>query len=163
MFDMSWGEVLVIGGVALIVIGPKDLPKALRTLGQMTTIVRQVAGDARAQLREVVREAELEDVKKQIAGVNQSVRSVNASFDPMQAARDEVKGAIEKEPLQSAASLSADVPTVMIGPGAQRNPADPTHVASVELPVVPLPPREPLLPASAEPDLRESAVQSLPA
>ena len=36
MFDMSWGEVMVIGGVALIVIGPKDLPEALRTVGQMT-------------------------------------------------------------------------------------------------------------------------------
>ena len=36
MFDMSWGEVMVIGAVALIVIGPKDLPKALRTVGSMT-------------------------------------------------------------------------------------------------------------------------------
>ena len=35
MFDMSWGEVMVIGAVALIVIGPKDLPKALRTVGNM--------------------------------------------------------------------------------------------------------------------------------
>ncbi|RUP19554.1 twin-arginine translocase TatA/TatE family subunit, partial [Methylobacterium sp.] len=34
MLDMSWGEVMLIGGVALIVIGPKDLPKALRTVGQ---------------------------------------------------------------------------------------------------------------------------------
>jgi Tat protein translocase TatB subunit len=36
MLDMSWGEIMVIGAVALIVIGPKDLPKALRTVGQVT-------------------------------------------------------------------------------------------------------------------------------
>ncbi|MET0367220.1 MAG: twin-arginine translocase TatA/TatE family subunit, partial [Methylobacterium sp.] len=40
MLDMSWGEVMLIGGVALIVIGPKDLPKALRTVGQVTTKLR---------------------------------------------------------------------------------------------------------------------------
>ena len=43
MLDMSWGEMMVIGAVALIVIGPKDLPKALRTLGNMTAKVRRMA------------------------------------------------------------------------------------------------------------------------
>ena len=60
MFDMSWGEVMVIGAVALIVIGPKDLPKALRTVGNMTAQVRRMAaefqgavqrGDARGRAR----------------------------------------------------------------------------------------------------------------
>jgi Sec-independent protein translocase protein TatA len=43
MFDMSWGEMLIIGAVALIVIGPKDLPKTLRTVGNIVGKVRRMA------------------------------------------------------------------------------------------------------------------------
>jgi len=160
MFDMSWGEVLVIGGVALIVIGPKDLPKALRTVGQMTAKMRRMAGEFQSQFNEAMREAELEDVKKQIEGVNQSVSSLNTSFNPIQTARDELKGAIEKEPPKPAPS-TADVPTPMIGPSAQSNPANPADVPSVDLPVAPLPPREPPLPPPAA--VHEPAVKGPPA
>lgn len=160
MFDMSWGEVLVIGGVALIVIGPKDLPKALRTVGQMTAKMRRMAGEFQSQFNEAMREAELEDVKKQIEGVNQSVSSLNTSFNPIQTARDELKGAIEKEPPKPAPS-AADMPTPMIGSGAQSNPANPADVPSVDLPVAPLPPREPPLPTPAA--VHEPAVKGPPA
>ncbi len=158
MFDMSWGEVLVIGGVALIVIGPKDLPKALRTVGQMTAKMRRMAGEFQTQFNEAMREAELEDVKKQIEGVSQSVNSLNTGFDPIRTARDEIKGAIEKEPPKPAAPASADVPTPMIGAGAQSNPADPVDAPSVDLPIVPLPPREPPMPTPAA--AHEPAVKS---
>ena len=161
MFDMSWGEVLVIGAVALIVIGPKDLPKALRTVGQMTAKMRRMAGEFQSQFNEAMREAELEDVKKQLEGVNQSVSSLNTGFDPIRTARDELKGAIEKEPPKPVVQSSAGVPSPLIGPGAQSNPADPTDIPSVDLPVVPLPPREPPLPAPAA--APEPAVKSPPA
>jgi sec-independent protein translocase protein TatB len=95
MFDMSWGEVMVIGAVALIVIGPKDLPKALRTLGQMTTKIRRMAAEFQGQFNEAMREAELDEVKRQIQGVNESVGSLNQGFNPMQTIRDELKGAID--------------------------------------------------------------------
>ena len=91
MFDMSWGEVMVIGAVALIVIGPKDLPKALRTLGNMTAKVRRMASEFQSQFNDAMREAELDEIRKQVEGVNQSV----AGFNPMQTVRDELKGAIE--------------------------------------------------------------------
>ena len=65
MLDMSWGEVMVIGAVALIVIGPKDLPKALRTVGKMTGKIRRMAAEFQGQFNEAMREAELDDVKKQ--------------------------------------------------------------------------------------------------
>jgi sec-independent protein translocase protein TatB len=155
MFDMSWGEVLVIGAVALIVIGPKDLPKALRTVGQMTAKMRRMAGEFQSQFNEAMREAELEDVKKQLGGVNQSVSSLNTGFDPIRTARDELKGAIEKEPPKPAVPPSAGVPS------PQSNLADPTDMPSVDLPVVPLPPREPPLPAPAA--APEPAVKSPPA
>lgn len=97
MFDMSWGEVMVIGGVALIVIGPKDLPKALRTVGQMTTKVRRLASEFQSQFNEAMREAELDDVRREVDGLNRQVATATSSaFSPLQTIRDELKGAVEK-------------------------------------------------------------------
>lgn len=99
MFDMSWGEIMVIGGVALVVIGPKDLPKALRTVGQMTTKVRRLAGEFQAQFSEAMREAELQDVKREMEGLQRDVSSATSGgFNPIQTIRDELKGAVESTP-----------------------------------------------------------------
>src|SRR6478736_2600058 len=96
MLDMSWGEVMVIGAVALIVIGPKDLPKALRTVGQVTGKLRRMAAEFQGQFNEAMREAELDEVKKQLQGMNDSVSSVsNTSFNPIRTIRDELKTSIE--------------------------------------------------------------------
>jgi sec-independent protein translocase protein TatB len=94
MFDMSWGEIMVIGGVALIVIGPKDLPKALRTVGQMTAKVRRMAGEFQSQFSDAMREAELQDVRKEVEGLNRDVTAAtSAAFNPIQTLREEIKGA----------------------------------------------------------------------
>jgi sec-independent protein translocase protein TatB len=66
MFDIGWSELLVIGVVALVVIGPKDLPKALRTVGIWMRKARQISGEFRASLDQMVREAELEEVREQV-------------------------------------------------------------------------------------------------
>jgi sec-independent protein translocase protein TatB len=66
MFDIGWTELLLIAVVAIVVIGPKDLPRAMRTVGQWTTRMRRMAGDFQRQFNEAVREAELEDVKNQV-------------------------------------------------------------------------------------------------
>jgi sec-independent protein translocase protein TatB len=96
MLDMSWGEVMVIGAVALIVIGPKDLPRALRTVGQVTGKLRRMAAEFQGQFNEAMREADLEDVKKQIQGVNDSVTSIHGkTFNPIQSIRDELKTSVE--------------------------------------------------------------------
>jgi sec-independent protein translocase protein TatB len=106
MFDMSWGEVLVIGAVALIVIGPKDLPKALRTLGNMTSQVKKMASEFQSQFNEAMREAELDDIKKEVSGMNEQV----SAFNPLGTIHDELKGAIESTPAVNAAAAAADAP-----------------------------------------------------
>ena len=95
MFDMSWGEVMLIGGVALIVIGPKDLPKALRTVGQVTGKLRRMAGEFQMQFNEAVREAELDEVRREVDGIRDTVRKTSSGFNPVQTIRDELKGAVE--------------------------------------------------------------------
>jgi sec-independent protein translocase protein TatB len=130
MFDMSWGEVMVIGAVALIVIGPKDLPKALRTLGNMTAKVRRMATEFQSQFNDAMREAELDEIRKQVEGVNQSV----AGFNPIQTVRDELKGAIEA-PVGAGTAPQA---------GADASTSAPTEIATTsaatgEPPVAPDP------------------------
>ena len=86
---------MVIGAAALIVIGPKDLPKALRTVGQVTGKLRRMAAEFQGQFSEAMREAELDEVRQQLRGVNDSVSSLNTGFNPIQTVREELKGAIE--------------------------------------------------------------------
>lgn len=152
MFDMSWGEVMVIGAVALIVIGPKDLPKALRTVGSMTAKVRRMAAEFQGQFNEAMREAELDDVQKQLQGMNDSVSSIHkGSINPIQTIRDELKGAIE------APVGSPDKPATEIASEAAAQARGEAHpVAPIEPPVV--------LPGSAVPpvvDPLESFASSL--
>ena len=64
MFDISWTEFLLIGIVALVVIGPKELPGVMRTLGQYTRKIRGMASDFQNQFQEAMREAEMADLKK---------------------------------------------------------------------------------------------------
>ena len=127
MLDMSWGEIMVIGAVALIVIGPKDLPKALRTVGQMTGKLRRMASEFQGQFNEAMREAELDEVKKQLQSVNESVPSLNTSFDPIQTIRDELKTSIE-----APAAAPEKAPEPENAPEAVRAPSDASVQAVVE-------------------------------
>lgn len=69
MFDIGWTELVVIAVVAIVVIGPKDLPRAMRTVGQFTGKLRRMAREFQGQFNEAIREAELEDVKKSIQDI----------------------------------------------------------------------------------------------
>ncbi len=89
MFDIAWSEMVLIGAVALVVIGPKDLPKALRTVGQTVGRIRRMASEFQGQFNEAMREAELADLKKQVEDVGGSVSSaLNNDFKPIDTPRD---------------------------------------------------------------------------
>ena len=64
MFDFAWSEILLIGAVALIAIGPKDMPAAIRTVSGMVKKARRMAAEFQTHIDEMVREADLGDVKK---------------------------------------------------------------------------------------------------
>lgn len=129
MFDLSWGEVMVVGTIALLVIGPKDLPKALRTVGRMTAKVRSMAGEFQSQFSDAMREAELDDVRNQLKGVQSTVESATSGgFNPVNTIRDEIKGAIERPaaPAAAAAATTAAAgPTLGEAFGETPRPADP--------------------------------------
>jgi sec-independent protein translocase protein TatB len=79
MFDISWGKLVIIGVVALIVIGPKELPIVLRTLGQWMAKIRRMAGEFQGQFNEAMREAEMADLKKQF---DETTSTLNSALDP---------------------------------------------------------------------------------
>ncbi len=82
MFDIGWSEFVVIGVVALIVIGPKELPAVLRTIGQWTTKIRRMAGEFQSQFQEAMREAEMADLKKSVDELSDVTKGVTADpFD----------------------------------------------------------------------------------
>lgn len=70
MFDIGWSEFLVIGIVALVVIGPKDLPRVMRTVGQWVRKARSIAAEFQTSIEEMAREAELADLRREIAEAN---------------------------------------------------------------------------------------------
>ena len=76
MFDIGWSELLVIGAVALIVVGPKDLPGMLRTGGRMVAKARGMAREFQGAMEDAAREADLKeftDIKKDVAGWSKSI------------------------------------------------------------------------------------------
>lgn len=65
MFDIGWSELLVIGIVALVVIGPKDLPQAFRIVGQWVSKARGLAREFQTHVDDLMREADVQDMKRE--------------------------------------------------------------------------------------------------
>ena len=89
MFDISWTEFLLIGIVALVVIGPKELPGVMRTIGQYTRKIRGMATDFQNQFQEAMREAEMADLKKQVDDMASDIKS----YDPLKSVREDIETA----------------------------------------------------------------------
>ena len=75
MFDLTSSKLLILGVVALIVVGPKELPFLLRTIGKYVGMIRRQANEFRAQFDEAMREAELDSIKKDLEKVARDTES----------------------------------------------------------------------------------------
>ena len=87
MFDISWTEFVLIGIVALIVIGPKELPGVMRSLGQWTRKIRGMAAEFQGQFQEAMREAEMTDLKKEVDDLAREIKQ----YDPLKSVREDVE------------------------------------------------------------------------
>ena len=98
MFDIGWSELVIIAVVALVVIGPKELPATLRTIGKMTARARKVAGEFRAQFDEAMREADLDDVRQTIADAQKlnPVNSLREAMNPLREMGNEIKADLQR-------------------------------------------------------------------
>ncbi len=75
MFDVGWSELLVIGVVALLVVGPKELPALLRTIGRYMGVVKRQANEFRAQFDEAMRDTEFDQLRKDVEAIKKDAES----------------------------------------------------------------------------------------
>lgn len=123
MFDIGWSELLVIGIVALVVIGPKELPRVLRSVGQGIGKLRRMAGEFQGQFNEALREAELSDLKDNVASLKNDLAGLATDArnslseamptNPLQDIETDLKaptGSVERGDLPSAEAVEAQLP-----------------------------------------------------
>jgi sec-independent protein translocase protein TatB len=118
MFNIGWGEFVLIGIVALVVIGPKELPGVLRMVGEWTGKIRRMASEFQNQFQEAMREAEMAELKKQVDEMSKAATDL-PHFDPLETARSEMQRAVEGTPavppgtsLETPAEAAATPPAI---------------------------------------------------
>lgn len=117
MFDLDVGKILIVGIVALLVVGPKDLPRVLRTVGQVVGKMRRMAAEVQSQFNDAIKEADLDGVKKELGAINDSA-NIDISRNPMTAMRGRLPTATEgsKEIATSSANLAVPAEATYASP-----------------------------------------------
>jgi sec-independent protein translocase protein TatB len=123
MFDIGWSELVVIAVVALIAIGPKELPGVLRMVGQWMGKARKMAAEFQGQFQEAMREAEMADLKKSFDEVKEAATGFT-SGNIMTSLQKDVSGALNIEDIDK----PVETPTTPVVPAtpAIEPPAEPT-------------------------------------
>jgi sec-independent protein translocase protein TatB len=121
MFDIGWSELVVIAVVALIAIGPKELPGVLRMVGQWMGKARKMAAEFQGQFQEAMREAEMADLKKTFDEVKEAATGL-ASDNIMTSLQKDVGDALKIDDIDKPAieppPTSSDVPVIPTAPEA---------------------------------------------
>ncbi len=128
MFDIAWSELALIGVVALVVIGPKDLPKVMRTLGQWTRKARILASEFQHNVDEMIRQVELDDVRRQVQSINPA--AVKAKVEDMIGAKDiEQALVVEPPPSPQAGAVPVAAASEAAAPAISESAAAPAPTA----------------------------------
>jgi sec-independent protein translocase protein TatB len=111
MFDVGWIEMAVIALIALVVIGPNELPKAMRSLAKWTRKARSMAREFQSGIDDMVRDADLDEARKAVESAKSFNvgKAVEETIDPTGGLRDEAKE-LEDEMAREAAGEDADEP-----------------------------------------------------
>ena len=141
MFDIGWVELLIIAVVAIIVVGPKDLPGMLRALGRTLGQVRRMATEFRSDFEDAIRESDLDELRSGLESiqdanpVNQIKDAVNETLNPLHEAAEDVKSGIERAGSKSDApdSDKSDPDTDLVDGGAEPA-AEPEPAPAAETP-----------------------------
>ena len=141
MFDIGWSELVVIAVVALIAIGPKELPGVLRMVGQWMGKARKMAAEFQGQFQEAMREAEMADLKK--------------SFDEV---KEAATGFTSNNVMTS---LEKDVSKALDIDGIDKPAVSATETPAIEPPVTPTTPEMPIPETFAEADAHAVASEPL--
>jgi sec-independent protein translocase protein TatB len=127
MFDIGWSELVVIAVVALIAIGPKELPGVLRMIGQWMGKARKMAAEFQGQFQEAMREAEMADLKKSFDEVREAASGLTSGGGLMTSLQKDVTDALRIDDVDKPAETTATEP-----PAAPTTPEAPTPETLVE-------------------------------
>ncbi|WP_353641282.1 Sec-independent protein translocase protein TatB [Mesorhizobium sp. WSM2239] len=160
MFDIGWTEMLVIAIVLIVIVGPKDLPRMLRTFGKTTAKLRSMAGDFQKQFNEALKEAELDDVRKSVdtlRGMNPAAE-IKKQLNPFEKAAADVRAGLDAamKPAPSKAAEPAAEAVQAAQPAAEAaHAAEPLKAGATSIPGVAgpeaMPTSKPVFPAMSEP------------
>jgi len=119
-FDIGWSELLVIGVVALVFIGPKDLPRALRVAGYWFRKARTLSREFQNSVDQMIREAELDEMREQLKKATEF--DINKEFqktvDPTGELAESMKPPDIPDFFEPASSRPASEPAVIAGSAA---------------------------------------------
>ncbi len=143
MLDIGWSEMLVIGVVAVLVVGPRELPSMLRTFGKYAGQLRRMAGEFQSQFNDALKEAELDEVKRGIESVR-SASPANQLRKELGSFKDAANGMRKAVEDPAAPSTPAAKPEEADGvrpdpaaPVAGEAPPTPAHVGEEQAAPVP--------------------------
>ena len=167
MFDIGWSEFVVIAVVALIAIGPKELPGVLRMIGQWMGKARKMAAEFQGQFQEAMREADMADLKKSFDEVKEAATGFT-SGNLMTSLEKDVSSALQIDGVDKPAIATTDTAAVTPAPEAPIpetfTAADAEAVASLPLAIVqeaqPQPATPQPAPEPAAPDVLKDAKAS---
>ncbi|WP_349360816.1 Sec-independent protein translocase protein TatB [Stappia sp.] len=131
MFDIGWTELIVVAVVMILVVGPKDLPRMLRTFGQTVGKVRRMAGEFQSTFNDALREAEKQ---ADIADMKAQVEKA-ANFDPLgdikKSIEDDASG--KKKPSSGTSTKAAPAPKPA---ASETTPQDDSAKDEIEAPAL---------------------------
>jgi sec-independent protein translocase protein TatB len=160
MFDIGWSEFALIAVVALIAIGPKELPGVLRTVGQWMGKARKMAAEFQGQFQEAMREAEMADLKKSFDEVREAASGFT-SGNLMTSLEKDVSSALRIDDVDKPAAVATDMPATpnLDAPGTSNMEAPAT--SNADAPVTPTTPEAPIPEIFTEADAHALASQPL--
>jgi sec-independent protein translocase protein TatB len=157
MFDISWSEFAIIAVVALIAIGPKELPGVLRMVGQWMGKARKMAAEFQGQFQEAMREAEMADLKKSFDEVKEAATGFT-SGNVMTSLQKDVSEALQIDDVDKpAANVDAPATSNLEAPAVSNTEVSAEAQAPASEPLAITPENQPQAPAEQAPPAASEA------
>jgi len=162
MFDIGWSEIAVIAVVALIAIGPKELPGVLRMVGQWMGKARKMASEFQGQFQEAMREAEMADLKKSFDEVKEAASGFSGGKIMSSLQKDVSESLriddLDKPAISTDATATSNADTPAVSEAAHPGIDLPAH-PGIDLPAHPTTPEAPTPATFAEADAHAVAME----
>jgi sec-independent protein translocase protein TatB len=174
MFDIGWSELVVIAVVALIAIGPKELPGVLRMVGQWMGKARKMAAEFQGQFQEAMREAEMADLKKSFDEVKEAATGFTGG-NVMTSLQKDVGDALRIDDIDKpavsasdapaieppAATSASDAPVTSASDAPVTSASDAPATSASDAPAIPTTPEPPIPETFTEADAHAAAMEPL--